>query len=95
MGGFQITTRDAEILGLITSLTDGEDYNSSNTAMFSPETQDFSPEYTGNVWVKHKMVYHVTLFNTAEEQKSVTFELQNATTLFASAVGLLALTHLF
>lgn len=95
MGGFQITTRDEEILGLITSLTDGDDYNSSNTAMFSKETQDFSPEYTGNVYVKHKMVYHVTLFNTGEEEKSVTFELQNATSLFASAVGLIALIHLF
>ena len=96
MGGFQITTRDEEILGVITTLTDGEFYNSANTNMFSPETKDFTSDVTGNVYVKHKMLYHVTLFNTAEEdEKSVTFELQNATTLLASAAGLLALTHLF
>ena len=51
MGGFQLTTRPDEVLGLITVLTDLQEFDETTSKMFSEETKDFSKEYTGNVYV--------------------------------------------
>ena len=93
--GFQLTERDStDVLAMITVLNELQSYDISTTKLVSPETFSLEQQYAGNVEVEDKLTYELTLFNAGEEDKTLYIELQKATTLMATAIGLLTLSHL-